>query len=206
MGQFGPSLRSLGLIDGSHRIRLFAVGLLVTSTLAFSAVYFLGAATESLIPAIHYLPIPIALLLSLTLSELASLLAGRDISIGLRRQTPRQWGHSRVGLVFWGLDTGLPWSTVRSSILTWVALLLCFYQLAPWFSGALYSAGFIGAILFLSATAGSAPSLSSTGVPALQLHMRQIRSAVPVIRVVSMLLAGAVATALAVLGVSAQGS
>lgn len=64
-------------------------------------------------------------------------------SLGLKRQTPRRWGHSPIGVLAWGLDTGLPFSTVRATALPLCGLLLVGLGLGmPW-AGSAYAAGFL---------------------------------------------------------------
>ncbi len=63
----------------------------------------------------------------------------------MRRQTPKnliyRYGN-QVGALLWGLDTGLAVTTFRVSAATWAVLALTLLNLAPWWLGAVYAAGF----------------------------------------------------------------
>ena len=79
------------------------------------------------------------------------ILTGRFGSSGLIRQTPRRAPVSpSVGVVVWGLDTGLPVTTVRASALPFLGIAAVAVGFGePWF-GLLYAAGFLGAVGWLS--------------------------------------------------------
>jgi hypothetical protein len=47
-----------------------------------------------------------------------------------------------VAAAIWGFDTGLAVTTIRVAGLTWAALLLAVFGLAPWWTGIAYATGF----------------------------------------------------------------
>jgi hypothetical protein len=103
----------------------------------------LAAATLSTSVRLGIAGIALAALLSV---DIAGRRRGRTCSPGPTRQTPRRLGWSRVGVFLWGLDTGVPMTTVRASGLPLAALLATALGLgAPWL-GALYALGFLGAL------------------------------------------------------------
>ncbi len=79
------------------------------------------------------------------------ILTGRFGSTGLIRQTPRRVVSSSVpGVVVWGLDTGLPVTTVRASALPFLGIAGVAVGFGePWF-GLLYAGGFLGAVGWLA--------------------------------------------------------
>lgn len=90
--------------------------------------------------------------LLLAASDLWRILTGRVGSTGLIRQTPRKASaSSTLGVVIWGLDTGLPVTTVRASALPFLGIAGVAAGFGePWF-GLLYAAGFLGAVGWLAA-------------------------------------------------------
>lgn len=97
----------------------------------------------------------------LFLSTLAGLLISADLyrmatgrygSFGLVRQTPAQRAaSSSLGVAVWGLDTGLPWSTVRASSLPLIASAASLLGFGIWWQGLLYGIGSIGTLWVICA-------------------------------------------------------
>lgn len=76
----------------------------------------------------------------------------RDYSIGLRRQTAKQLAHDEtrpwwITALFWGLDTGLIWSTFRVSAASWVLIIAALSGLVPGYGGLVYGLAFGSALL-----------------------------------------------------------
>jgi hypothetical protein len=75
--------------------------------------------------------------------------------LGIRRQTPRHLARP-LGLAataaFWGFDTGLAVTTYRVATITWAALVMTAFGLAPWWIGAGYGIGFAAPMLFVLVT------------------------------------------------------
>ncbi|MDE0231840.1 MAG: hypothetical protein OXI56_05855 [bacterium] len=67
---------------------------------------------------------------------------GRSTSFGPKRQTPYDWRlRGRVGVVAWGVDTGLPVSTVRATPLPVLGVILAATGHSLWFYGLFYGFG-----------------------------------------------------------------
>jgi hypothetical protein len=85
------------------------------------------------------------LLCLLAAIDVLSLRRARYCLVGLIRQTPRSVMfryNFLVAAAVWGFDTGLAVTTIRVAGLTWAALLLAMFGLAPWWTGLAYAAGF----------------------------------------------------------------
>jgi hypothetical protein len=69
------------------------------------------------------------------------------------RQTPRhiffRYGPAKAAL-FWGLDSGLVFTTFRVTSLSWAALALTLLGLTPWWSGLAYGLGFVVPFVILT--------------------------------------------------------
>lgn len=89
--------------------------------------------------------------LLLAVSDFWRILTGRFGSTGLLRQTPRKAPvSSTLGVAIWGLDTGLPVTTVRTSALPFLGIAAVVAGFGePWF-GLLYAGGFLGAVGWLA--------------------------------------------------------
>ena len=73
---------------------------------------------------------------------------GRITSLGLTRQTPYDWRLKGLpGVLGWGLDTGLPVSTVRATSLPVVGVILMAAGLAGPFHGLVYGAALAAGVL-----------------------------------------------------------
>ncbi len=67
-------------------------------------------------------------------------------SLGPTRQTPQLLGRMPAGPLLWGLDTGVPLTTVRSTVLPVVAIAAMLFGYGAWWFGALYAMGFVAAL------------------------------------------------------------
>lgn len=69
---------------------------------------------------------------------------GRSTSFGVKRQTPHAWRlKGPIGILGWGLDTGLPVSTVRATSLPGLGVILVATGHAGPFHGLFYGAGIV---------------------------------------------------------------
>ena len=92
-----------------------------------------GAATVALVA--------VAALLS---ADTLRLWSGRSTSLGPARQTPYEWrAKGWLGVWGWGLDTGLPFTTVRATPLPMLGLILAATGHAAAFHGLFYGAGLL---------------------------------------------------------------
>lgn len=70
--------------------------------------------------------------------------------------------------LFWGLDTGLIWSTFRVSCTSWVLLLAALLNVAPQWSGLVYGVSF-GLPLLAAVSRGDPDTFAAPGGRKLQL-------------------------------------
>jgi hypothetical protein len=94
-------------------------------------------------------------------------------TVGLKRQTAKILAHDPdrpwwVTPLFWGLDTGLIWSTFRVSCTSWVLLLSAFLHVAPQWSGLAYGMLF-GVPLLVAVSIGDPDTFSRPGGRPLRL-------------------------------------
>jgi hypothetical protein len=121
----------------------------------------------------------------------------RSYSVGLQRQTAKVLAHDPnrpwwVTALFWGLDTGLIWSTFRVSATSWVMLLAALLNIAPQWSGLVYGA-FFGIPLLLAVNIGDpdrAPRPRAWAVQAVQLGGVALLTTLPLGVVLHELVAG----------------
>ena len=126
MGQFGPAVsRGPGLrrFAGSG---VYAMGALLSSAVS---VYVLdavvGAPVREALGDARSLLVAAMLGGALLLVDALRVWAGSAGSLGLNRQTPYAWRtKGAVGIFGWGLDTGLPVSTIRSTPLPMLGVIL----------------------------------------------------------------------------------
>lgn len=143
MGQFRPSQR---LRDGARPapdLALFSAAFATSSVIAFLALdTVIGEALRGLPVSWRYVA---ALLGTFFLAglEWRRLRRGQACSLGLGRQTPRHLGRVPIGVVAWGLDTGIPVTTVRATILPFVGVYLTALGLAGKWVGLAYAIGFL---------------------------------------------------------------
>lgn len=126
MGQFGPT------VAGNKGIRRFAdsgiylLGVLVSSTI-FGVLLdtLVGSYSRSTLGARGALGATLALVCALLTLDTLRLWGSRSTSFGLNRQTPYGWRlRGAIGILGWGLDTGLPVSTIRVTPLPLLGVVL----------------------------------------------------------------------------------
>lgn len=129
------------------------------------------------------------------LVDAVRLWGGRSTSFGPGRQTPYAWRlKGRVGVLGWGLDTGLPVTTVRATSLPALGVILAATGHGAWFDGLFYGLG-----LTLGVLVGLPRALSRERIDAAMAELQRSRQAIgPVLLVVapSGLTASALAAAL----------
>ncbi|HEX6686110.1 MAG TPA: hypothetical protein VF062_25275, partial [Candidatus Limnocylindrales bacterium] len=144
-----PSVR--GESDAGRRAGLrFAVMLAVANAamagLVVALLYQIGALTVGRIPATYAVAVCSVAAVAAVAVDLRAM-RRRGYTVGLKRQTAKRLAHSGgrpwwVTPLFWGLDTGLVWSTFRVSATSWVMLLSALLTVAPQYSGLVYGAFF----------------------------------------------------------------
>ncbi|MCA2187905.1 hypothetical protein [Nonomuraea cavernae] len=200
------------LVQGATKIRrhraarplaALAAGFVLSATLVFGLVTFVGAAFGIgwLPEGVRVAPAGI-LVVGMLVVDIISLRAGDVCKLTLRRQTPKaledRFG-PYLGTFMWGIDTGTAVTTIRVSSLTWVTLGLVLLQLAPWWLGLAYGLGFS---LSLAASTLLPPwrPVNAFGEPMwVQRLLTRSRPAVQVVCILGLIGFGAVAGA-AVIG------
>lgn len=180
---------------------LLALGFMLSAFLTFAAAWALGRA---LLGSDHG-----SVATSLAAVALVTVLCLVDLRLfGLRtpmmrRQTPQWFMYrfsDRVYPFLWGVDTGLVFTTVRVTSLSWAALGVTFLGLVPWWSGALYAAGFVLPQLALSVLV---PRAGEAGGPAREPGrlIEVLEAGLPRVRLVglAMLMAAGVSTVVTVM-------
>lgn len=111
----------------------FGAGLFVAALFAFSQVLFGGD---------QALPLAIVLVSVLLASDLLRTWAGFGTSTGFSRQTPKRWGQtSLLGVFAWGLDTGVPVTTIRATPLPALGVVLTLSGMGSPLGGLAYALG-----------------------------------------------------------------
>ena len=106
--------------------------------------------------------------------DMVRLWGGRSTSFGPGRQTPYDWRlKGRVGVLGWGLDTGLPVSTVRATSLPALGVILVAAGHGAWFDGLFYGVG-----LTLGVLVGMPRVLSRERIDSVMAELEHIRRAI----------------------------
>ena len=142
MGQFGPTLaRNKGIRRFSDS-GVYVLGALVSSTVFVFVVDAAGGRLAAAAGRQGSIVVALAAMGLLMLVDAIRLWGGRSTSFGPARQTPYHWRlKGRTGVVGWGLDTGLPVSTVRATSLPVLGVILAATGHAGPFHGLFYGLG-----------------------------------------------------------------
>ena len=89
----------------------------------------------------------IVIMMSLTVAEVVRSGSGKPFAIGPHRQTPQSLGRRPVGILLWGIDTGIPITTIRITPLPLAGILMVLLGYGKWWIGLSYVAGFIGSLM-----------------------------------------------------------
>lgn len=142
MGQFGPTFANGRGIRRFYDSGLYMLGVLTSSTVFVFAVDAAGsrfseaAGTRGSVVAAL---VPVSLLMVV---DAIRLWGGRTTSLGLDRQTPYAWRlKGPTGVLAWGLDTGLPVSTIRATSLPALGVILAATGYTGPLHGLLYGLG-----------------------------------------------------------------
>jgi hypothetical protein len=140
--------RTAGRRHAAGAVGSLAAGFTLSAVTVFGAAGLVGDAFG-----VSHVPTPvrtwaaIALCVALCAADVAALRSRGLCKVTMRRQTPKNLVYrygDRVGPLIWGLDTGLAVTTFRVSAATWAILGLTLLNLAPWWLGVAYAAGFCG--------------------------------------------------------------
>ena len=125
VGQFGPTFKCNRGIRRFSDSGVYALGVLLSSVLFILVLDTAGS--RFAVAAGPRGSMLAALVLSgvLIVVDGLRLWGGRSTPLGLNRQTPHAWRlRGRIGVLGWGLDTGLPVSTVRATPLPALGVIL----------------------------------------------------------------------------------
>ncbi len=127
-------------------LAVLAIAHLATAGLVVAVSYGVGSLVFSQLPAQVGTTL-VLMALGLAVAFDIRAIAHRGYSIGLHRQTAKGLAHSEsrpswVTALFWGLDTGLIWSTFRVSAASWVLIVAAVCGVVPQYGGLLYGAAF----------------------------------------------------------------
>jgi hypothetical protein len=139
---------------GGHSLRSqfatvaeFVGAFVLASTLGFAVLHALGSVPAALVPkgirALAVLPV----LAGCLVLDAYSLRSRSWCPLTLRRQTPKdillRHGDARRAALAWGLDTGLVFTTIRVSSITWGLVVISILGVGPWWVGSAYGIGFV---------------------------------------------------------------
>ena len=161
MGQFGPVAPGEKR-SGSWRVTgTYAAGALVSSWLFVLVLNsMVGAPVSAALGERSSTLAALVLTSALLLVDAVRAWSGRRSSFGLSRQTPYEWRFKgRVGVLGWGIDTGLPISTVRATPVPMLGVIL----VATGHGGALHGP-FYGLGVVLGVLAGMSKRTSGAAI------------------------------------------
>lgn len=174
MGQFGPTFATSRGIRRFSDGGLYALGALASSTLFVLAVYLAGTWFQEVAGRRASIVAALGLAGLLMFVDVVRLWGGRSTSFGPGRQTPYEWRlKGRVGVLGWGLDTGLPVSTVRATSLPALGVILVATGQGSWFVGLFYGVG-----LALGVLVGMPRALSRERIDWAMAELQRIRRAI----------------------------
>ncbi|MDI6103373.1 hypothetical protein QLQ12_32665 [Actinoplanes sp. NEAU-A12] len=187
-----------------HRLRNAgrATGALCAGFTASAVLLFAVAGLAGRSFGIDFVPMRIRLVVALLICvalvalDVVALRRHDMCSITRRRQTPKnlvfKYGDTR-GALIWGLDTGLAVTTFRVSSATWGLIGLGLLNVAPWWQGIGYAAGFclpIAAAILLVPRRPDQPDGNSREPGWISLIMIRFRRLVQVCALAVSLIAG----------------
>ena len=142
VGQFGSIYHAGRGTSRWNGIALYLAGVCPSAILSIAALdLVIGSITRNWDTSRRVAILVGALSLLLTVDGLR-VWAGKQSSLGLERQTPYRWRlKGPTGVVSWGLDTGIPITTVRATALPAVGLLLVTTGYGSWWVGLGYGLG-----------------------------------------------------------------
>ena len=178
-------------------IAVFSVGFVLSAAVTF---WFLDAtvgqlAARTLTVSIRFAVVGVALL-ALLCADIVGRRRGRLCSLGPTRQTPRHWGWSPTGVFLWGLDTGIPVTTVRASGLPVAGVVATALGLGASWLGLIYALGFLGALMAACVVPSPTHSASCDDIDVVGAALAGTESSARVIGHVSLALTAVVLTAL----------
>lgn len=124
----------------------FAAAFTASSFIVFAVVGSIGLTMARLLTGQARLGVTCAVLLGSLTLDTWSLKRKSWCPVTLRRQTPKsiaQRHGARRAAVAWGLDTGLVFTTYRTSSISWALLALAVIGVTPWWAGLGYATGFL---------------------------------------------------------------
>lgn len=150
-----------------HRVlgpSVYLLGVLVGSTVSVFLLDLTAGAVARRLDSSTRMVWLLVVLIALLLIEVARIWLGLDRSVGLNRQTPYQWRlRGLPGILGWGLDTGIPVTTVRATPMPLMAVLLVAFGFGVPYAGLFYAAGIATGLCVELARQSSLASPSAAG-------------------------------------------
>ena len=144
MGQFGPTFTGARGVRRFSDSGVYALGVLSSSAVFVFVLDAAGTRFRGAAGVRGALVAALVLASLLMAVDAIRLWGGRLTSIGLHRQTAYGWRvKGPVGVLGWGLDTGLPVSTVRVTSLPVLGVILAATGHAGPFHGLFYGCGLV---------------------------------------------------------------
>lgn len=142
MGQFGPTFSSARGVLRFSDSSVYVLGVLSSSAVFVLVLDTAGTRFRGAVGVRGALVAAVLLTCLLIVVDAIRLWGGRVTSLGLLRQTPYGWRlKGPIGVLGWGLDTGLPVSTVRVTSLPVLGVILAATGHAGPFHGLFYGCG-----------------------------------------------------------------
>ena len=148
MGQFGPSNR-LSRYPVAPDVALYCSGVFVCATASVALLdAAIGGFSKRFDPHTRYVGVLSVAVVLIIFDLLRTCFAHVRSSCGLRRQTPYSWrAKGPVGILGWGLDTGIPFTTIRATSMPLIATtLICLGFGKAWF-GVAYAGGLTAGVV-----------------------------------------------------------
>ncbi len=148
MGQFGPTFANNSGVRRFCDGGVYALGVMLSSVLFVYVVDAAGTGFAAIAGRRGSMLAALALSGLLILIDGLRVWGGRSTSFGLNRQTPYAWRlKGPIGIIGWGLDTGLPVSTVRATSLPLLGVILAATGHAGPLHGLFYGFGVTAGVL-----------------------------------------------------------
>jgi len=165
----------------SADLALYSIGFIASAITFFYLLGLIGSQVAERLEAPMISGTVVAVGIVLVTVEYLRIRSNDVCSIGLRRQTPKALGRSPGGVILWGLDTGLPFTTIRATLLPLYGVILVTIGLGGGLAaGTGYGIGFLLALWAACLAKGNGSTTDTVRWTTILLSLR------PYVRVVGL--------------------